>query len=153
VGTGPGVFIMNKHVRAFTLVEVLIVVVILGILASIVVPQFSSATTDSQKTAMADQVVKLRRVLSVYYVRNGNAWPSITAGDGTWGELSVAGAGYMRMPPPSNMWVGGTHAREIILRDTPDVGYHTNYGWIFDPATGNLWAAGFDGFDQPFPRP
>jgi general secretion pathway protein G len=144
---------MNKHPRAFTLVEILIVVVILGILASIVVPQFASATGDSQKAAMSDQVAKLRRVIGMYYVRNGNALPTITAGDGTWGELIAPGAGYMRMPPPSNLYVGGIHAREIIIRNTPDVGFHTNYGWIFDSASGNLWAAGFDGLDQPFPRP
>jgi general secretion pathway protein G len=143
---------MNKKPRAFTLVEILIVVIILGILASIVVPQFSSATSDSEKTAMTDQVVKLRRVLAVYYVRNGNSWPTITAGDGTWGELVAPGAGYMRQPP-TNVWVGGPNAKVIVLRSTPDVAYTTAYGWVFDPATGNLWAAGFDGVDQPFPRP
>src|SRR4051812_24447561 len=105
---------MNKQPKAFTLVEILIVVVILGILASIVVPQFASATSDSQKTAMADQVGKLRRVLGVYYVRNGNAWPTVTAGDGTWGELVTPGAGYMRTPPV-NVWVGGPNAKKIVL--------------------------------------
>lgn len=143
---------MNKHPRAFTLVEILIVVIILGILASIVVPQFSSATSDSQKTAMADQVAKLRRVLAVYYVRNGNAWPTIVAGDGTWGELLTPGAGYMRQPP-SNLWVGGVNSKVILIRNTPDVAFQTDYGWVFDPATGNLWAGGFDAADQPFPRP
>jgi hypothetical protein len=33
------------------------------------------------------------------------------------------------------------------------VAYQTGYGWIFDPVSGNLWAGGFDGQDQPFPRP
>ena len=40
---------MRARVRnAFTLVEILIVVVILGILAAIVVPQFTNATQDAQ---------------------------------------------------------------------------------------------------------
>ena len=34
--------------RAFTLVEVLIVVIVLGILAAIVIPQFSEASTDAK---------------------------------------------------------------------------------------------------------
>ena len=40
---------MRAQVRkAFTLVEILIVVVILGILAAIVIPQFTSASEDAQ---------------------------------------------------------------------------------------------------------
>ncbi len=142
---------INKP-KAFTLVEILIVVVILGILASIVVPQFASATSDAQKTAIADQVAKIRRIMAVYYVTNGNVYPNITAGDGTWGELVAPGSSYMRKPP-ANLWVGGAGATVILIRNTPDNAYQNAYGWIFDPATGNIWAGGFDGFDQPFPRP
>lgn len=43
---------MHRHrPNAFTLVEILIVVVILGILAAIIVPQFSSATDDASRAA------------------------------------------------------------------------------------------------------
>src|SRR4051794_13563026 len=100
---------MSRVSRAFTLVEILIVVVILGILASIVVPQFATATSDAQKCAMEDQVAKIRRVLAVYYVRNGNVYPTITAGNGTWGELLAPGSNYLRQAPV-NMWVGGANA-------------------------------------------
>ena len=144
--------VLKDREAGFTLIELLIVIVILGILAAIVVPQFSTATSDSQQTAMTDQVVKLRRVLAVYYVRNGNVYPSIVAGDGTWGELLTPGNGYMRTPP-INVWVGGANSKTIVIRNTPDVAYQPGYGWNFDPVSGNLWAGGFDGQDQPFPRP
>lgn len=43
----------QTHHHGFTLVEILIVVVILGILASIVIPQFSDATSKSKSVATA----------------------------------------------------------------------------------------------------
>ena len=41
-------YIAMRRAKGFTLVEILIVVVILGILAAIVVPQFTNATQDAQ---------------------------------------------------------------------------------------------------------
>lgn len=46
--------------RAFTLLEVMIVVVILGILAAIVVPQFSSATDDAKASALRSGLAGVR---------------------------------------------------------------------------------------------
>jgi len=45
---------------AFTLVEILIVVIILGILAAIVIPQFTSATQDAKSAATYNELQKLR---------------------------------------------------------------------------------------------
>lgn len=136
---------------AFTLVEILIVVVILGILASIVVPQFATATSDAQRVGTYDQIQKLRRALAIYYVRSGNVYPNIEAGDGTWGEM-IGNDPYLR-EAPKNMWVGGDNADVIILRNTPDNAWHQNYGWVYDPARGEVWAAGYDANDEPLARP
>ena len=143
---------MSRKRKAFTLVEILIVVVILGILASIVVPQFATATSDAQKSAMLDQVNKVRKALAVYYVRSGNVYPTITAGDGTWGELLSPTSSYMRQAPV-NMWVGGANSKVIIIGVAADTAFQTDHGWIFNPATGDVWAGGFDAQDNPFPRP
>lgn len=142
----------NRMKKAFTLVEILIVVVILGILASIVVPQFATATEDTQRAAISDQVRKVRQAIAVYYVRNGNVYPNITAGNGTWGELIVPGSEYMRSAP-ANVWVGGANAKVITAANAPDSAFQTNYGWIWDQATGRLWAGGCDGSDEPLARP
>ena len=139
--------------RAFTLVEILIVVVILGILSALGVPQFSKVTQEASSGATVDQLVKIRDALGVYYVRQ-NAWPQIQAGDGTWGELITVGGDYMRRPP-QNKWVDPAVASTIILRDTPDTSYTAPspaYGWIFS-SHGDVWAAGFDASDKPFPHP
>lgn len=137
--------------HAFTLVEILIVVVILGILASIVVPQFASATADAQRVGTYDQLQKIRKALAIYYVRSGNVYPNITAGAGTWGEM-IGNAPYLR-EAPKNMYVGGANANLIVINNVADTAYHMNYGWVWDPTTGNIWAAGYDANDDPLPRP
>ncbi len=151
--------------RAFTLVEILIVVVILGILAAISIPQFASATSDSQSTSTFDALQKVRRAVNVYRVRHGGELPPVQPGNGTdidpvsglsavWGELVGESGDYM-LGIPVNQWVGGANARRVVVvpNAVPDVAYHTDYGWIFDSANGEVWAGGFDVNDEPLPRP
>lgn len=143
---------ISRTARAgFTLVEILIVVVILGILSAMVVPQFASATQDTTRTATFDQVQSIRRALAVYYVRNNNIYPNITAGAGTWGAIVGETSGYMR-EAPKNKWVGGANADVILIGATPDIAWQQTHGWIYDPATGRVWAGGFDAFDEAIPH-
>ncbi|MBS0195320.1 MAG: prepilin-type N-terminal cleavage/methylation domain-containing protein [Planctomycetes bacterium] len=143
---------MRPRHHGFTLVEVLIVVVILGILAAAVIPQFTNATSEAQKNATTDQLIKIRRAMDVYCVRNNNRYPAVTAGLGTWGEIANPGDTYLRQTP-LNQWIGGANAARIIIGTAPDTGFQTAYGWIYDPATGRVWAGSYDAEDRPYPRP
>ena len=64
----------------FTLVEILIVVMILGILASVVIPRYSSATDESRRAAVADQLRLYRDQVNVYRAQHSELWPGVTAG-------------------------------------------------------------------------
>lgn len=134
---------------AFTLIEILVVVIILGILSAIVVPQFSSASEEAKIESTNVQLQKLRNTLAVYYVRNNSKFPQVTAGLGTWGE--VLGEGYMHVPP-NNQYVGA-NGQVITLGVGPDAAFQELYGWIYNPATGDVWAGSYDANDKPLPRP
>lgn len=58
--------------RAFTLVEILIVVVILGIIAAIVVPQFSNASQVSRENTLKDELRYLRTQIVVYQAQHSD---------------------------------------------------------------------------------
>ena len=78
--------------RAFTLVEILIVVVIIGILAAIVVPQFSSMTEESRRAAFAGSMKHMTDSMLMYYTRTLD-FPE----DAASGRLPPSLIGYMRI--------------------------------------------------------
>ena len=143
-----------KHSRskpnAFTLVEILIVVVILGILAAVVVPLMAGATEDAAVATAHTELNKVRRAIEVYKVSNENALPTIAAGDGTWGE--IVSRAYLR-EAPMNQYVGGTNAAVIAIGIAPDTAFQSTHGWIYNATTGEVWAGNFDVNDEPLPRP
>lgn len=138
-----------RTARGFTLVEILIVVVILGILAAICIASIGSATDDTRQNTTAHELQKIRRLIGVYQCRNSQALPGVIQGDGTWGE--IISRDYI-MAPPVNAWVGGANGRVITFGAGPDTAYQTDYGWIYDPSTGMVYAGGFDAQDKPLPR-
>ncbi len=65
--------------KGFTLVEILIVVIILGILAAIVIPQFTQASQDARLSALASDLQTLRGQLELYKVQHNDRYPDLNA--------------------------------------------------------------------------
>ena len=61
--------------KGFTLIEILIVVIILGILAAIVIPQFTNASNDAKVSAVQTTVQSVQAQLELYKFQM-NAVPS-----------------------------------------------------------------------------
>ncbi|MCY2926699.1 MAG: prepilin-type N-terminal cleavage/methylation domain-containing protein [Planctomycetota bacterium] len=114
--------------QGFTLVEVLVVVIILGILAAISIPQFSAASDDAMTSTLASDLQSVRDQLELYKFRHGGVYPddvvaALTSSDGAFGP-------YM-MKFPSNPFV--TAAGSEV--DTTSLGGST-CGWFYDKTTG-----------------
>ncbi len=66
-----------KARSGFTLVEILIVVVILGILAAIVIPQFTDASTEAKYSSLASNLQMLRAQIELYKIQHNDIPPAL----------------------------------------------------------------------------
>ena len=156
--------------KGFTLVEILIVVVILGILAAIVIPQFSSASQAAQASSLVTQLQSVRSQLELYQLQhNGNYpdganivgavpansnefWAALTEFTDVDGEIlavdPVTGRpagdafGPYLQKPIQNPFIAGAAAIEInSVGDVNDATAASNAaGWSYSNITGEIRA-------------
>lgn len=136
--------------NGFTLVEILIVVVILGILATLVIPQFSRASSDAIKSALRRDLQAINEQIEVYRVRNAGRLPTDDptspfggGGGGSWGVL--VSQNYLREPPfnpytASSVLETGTN--EAAAAALPK-GHAAGWQWAVVGNRLDVWAVGF----------
>jgi len=151
-----------KH--GFTLVEILIVVVILGVLAALVAPQFSNASHMARENALKDDLRYLRTQIGIYKAQHQDVPPgypdgvtssvpdattfvlqltSYTSSIGDYSTTPTAthafGPYLLRMPVNP---INGKDGVWVYLADTqmplPDAA--NNVGWIYNPLTQQIIA-------------
>jgi general secretion pathway protein G len=112
--------IANKAARAFTLIEILIVVVILGILAAIVIPQFTDASQEAQDASVRSQLQTIRSQIELFKVQN----PTTTL---TAANLftNLVGGDYLQQAPRNPLQPAAT-------ADDVGAAAAANVGWVWD---------------------
>lgn len=145
---------VSRRQRGFTLVEILIVVIILGILAAIVIPQFTNASNDARKGNILSQLQTLRAQIQLYKLQHKDQPPLlITGGSAPWdvftqytdinGNCSPTQTGsfvygpYYQHPPVNPLAPVATGSN---LATAPDGAS----GWIYQESTGLICASGTD---------
>mgnify|MGYP003124257298 FL=1 len=127
--------------KGFTLVEILIVVVILGILAAIVVPQFTNAANEARTGNIATQVSTIENQLELYAAQNNGTYPTVAELAADWAVM-IDGDYLKELPvhpfdSTSDVaaWDSdGVSDQAIIYEDATG-------GWLYDPDTGNIAAS------------
>jgi prepilin-type N-terminal cleavage/methylation domain-containing protein len=125
--------------KAFTLVELLIVVAILGILAAMTLPILQGHITEAKEAAAKDNLRILRNTIELYAARH-NGVPPGYPGNRT-NNPPLAGAYAIALRPkyvktlPGNPFNGKATVR-MIANDVSFPPQPTGqYGWVYQPQT------------------
>ena len=73
---------LGSNRKAFSLIELVIVVVILGIIAAIAIPRIGSGSQSAGESALRANLASLRNAIDWYYGEHKNKYPG-EVGDGT----------------------------------------------------------------------
>ena len=132
--------------KGFTLVEILIVVVILGILAAIVIPQFTDASTEAKGSSLKSDLQMMRSQIELYKIQHNDNFPgsgTATLTQALTQYTDVAGA-LAAVQAPGNGRYGPYMQRiptnafnnsAVITEAATDPGTAADTGWFFNTAT------------------
>jgi general secretion pathway protein G len=131
--------------RAFTLVEILIVVIILGILASIVIPHFANASDQAKRSSLVSTLQSLRSQVELYMLQHGDKAPALDASDWTPLTDQTTYSGKTLGPyltfTPANPLNGFSDVQTVTVDVAGgDAVSGTNIGFVYNSRTGKLWA-------------
>ena len=139
----------RQRKTGFTLVEILIVVVILGILAAVVIPQFTNASQDARANSLVTQLQTVRSQLELFQIQHNGNYPTLddtwaimttmsfagetgpAAGTATTADLDRLGP-YLQQPPANTFAPDGV--------DPVTVAADNSAAWQYDAAAGTIFA-------------
>ncbi len=126
-----------KNQRGFTLIELVIIIVILGILAAVAIPKYQDLSGEAREASARSSLGSLRSAITIYYanqaVQTGTAtWPSLV-------DVRTTGT-VMAQAIPANPYQ--SNAADSIVDgsgQTKGTVIGTSGGWAYNPTTGEIW--------------
>ncbi len=132
------------RVHGFTLVEILIVVVILGILAALVVPQFANASSSAQSSSLKGSLQVIRSQIELYHAQHNSTYPTLNQLDAAWNVLISRTDVNGNVGTTDGVHVYGPYIMKLpvnpfqnsrTVADTAAAGV----GWVYDEATNKVY--------------
>ena len=130
---------MLRNQKGFTLIELVIIIVILGILAVVAIPWYQDILAQAKDASCRSGLGYLRSGATIFYANN-----AITTGTAVWPTLEQLSTPDIVLPKgqeiPGNPYQDGDNAPDSIVYGVLKgeiVG--TRGGWVYNPETGEIW--------------
>lgn len=127
--------------RAFSLVELMIVVAILGILAAITLPLFQSNATEAKEAAAKDNLRILRNAIEIYAAQHSGVPPGYVhdqppqvTGNMQFNRAMVINGHYLSALP-TNPFNNKSSVKLLGDQEQFPAEATGTYGWIYQPRT------------------
>lgn len=133
-----------KARRGFSLIGVVVVMVVLGVLATVMGPQLGSAASDARLASLCESLQNVRRHIEVYRRQHDGALPASAGETGEdfvrrMTEPGQSPAEEDSRPRLERMPVNPFNRLDTVRVGAAPAGAGT-HGWRFDPITGDFLA-------------
>ena len=124
--------------RGFTLIELVIIIVILGILAAVAIPRYQDMGDEAREAQCRAMLGSLRSGVTIFYANQ-----AVTTGTATWptlNELETTGTVMAQAIPPNPYQDAANAPNSIVTGAVRGVIVGARGGWAYNATTGELWA-------------
>ena len=130
----------------FTLIEIMMVVIILGVLATVVIGMFGNTSSDASESALKDDLRSIRGALQIYYAQHGT-YPALATFETQMTQYSDTNGTTSATPSSAYHYgpymismpalpLGQNHGQTTVTGAT----YADGFGWQYDPTSGDFRA-------------
>jgi general secretion pathway protein G len=128
-----------QRCAAFTLIELVVVIMILGILAAVAAPKFFNTSASATENGVRQTLSIVRDAIQMYASQNGGSFPPLLTDGTSAGDFHEKLAPFLRGSFPASP-VGTKDAKIVAGGGNPLVaeGASPTAGWMYNQGTGEF---------------
>ena len=126
-----------RNEKGFTLIELVIIIVILGILAAVAIPKYQDMSAQAKEAAARGSLGNLRSAVTIFYANQ-----AVTTGTAAWptlAQLTTFNTVLASTVPKNPYQLSANAPDSVVTGVTAGTIVGARGGWAYLAATGQIW--------------